>query len=160
MMSLQVTKIIWVTGLANQLFKEHGLEERGWSFDLDQTKQQVGVCNHHTKKIGFSLYYLEKSSDAEIRDTILHEIAHALVGSNHGHDATWRAKCIEIGARPKRLAGEDAVTTAKPNYVMICPSCDRKWYRYRMRQRNYGGKCPDCKIEVEIYNHQTGERIY
>lgn len=44
-----------------------------------------------------------------IRDTILHEIAHALVGPNHCHDLVWKAKCLEIGATPRRCgASHDA----------------------------------------------------
>jgi predicted SprT family Zn-dependent metalloprotease len=150
-MALTITKIVWVTCLANELLVQHGLKQLGWKFNLDQTKQRVGVCSHRTKTIGFSLHYLEKSTDAEIRDTILHEIAHALVGSNHGHDHVWRAKCIEIGAKPKRLAGEDAVTTAKPNYLIKCPACGWQTKRYRMRRRNFGSRCPKCHTTVQIF---------
>lgn len=30
-------------------------------------------------------------------DTVAHEVAHALVGPAHGHDAVWRRKAVELG---------------------------------------------------------------
>ena len=43
-----------------------------------------------------------------MRDTILHEVAHALTpGDNHG--PLWRRVCRQIGARPERCYTNDAV---------------------------------------------------
>jgi hypothetical protein len=44
-----------------------------------------------------------------IRDTILHEVAHALVGENHNHDEAWRAKAIELGATGETLVSISAI---------------------------------------------------
>jgi predicted SprT family Zn-dependent metalloprotease len=153
-MALQVTKIIWVTKLANQLLEQHGLKDLGWQFELNQTaKRRVGQCSHRTKTISYSLYYLEKSTDEDIKDTILHEIAHALVDPQHGHDSTWRIKCMEIGAKPQRLAGEDAVTSATYNYEIYCTNCGKTTgKRYRLRQEmldNYISKCCNAPLDAE-----------
>jgi predicted SprT family Zn-dependent metalloprotease len=148
-----VRRIVDVSRFANSKLREHGLAQMGWTFVWDKSKDRTGQCRFRRREIGFSLYYVEKSSWDEITDTILHEIAHALVGPKHGHDLAWKAKCVEIGAKPMRLASEEAVTTAKFNFVIKCPSCGRKWYRYRMRRRNFGSKCPDCHVEVKIYKY-------
>ena len=55
-----------------------------------------------TGRIELSFHFIERSSDVEVLDTILHEIAYALVDPKHGQDATWKATCSEIGARPRR----------------------------------------------------------
>lgn len=36
-------------------------------------------------------------SKRKIKNVILHEIAHVLVGSENDHNSVWRKKCIEIG---------------------------------------------------------------
>jgi predicted SprT family Zn-dependent metalloprotease len=150
--SILTEKIIDAHYLGTALLREHGLND--WKFVLDNSKRRVGQCRYDEREIGLSIWYLEKSSEAEIEDTILHEIAHALVGpdvESHGH--VWKAKAAELGAKPRALAGEEAISSAKPNYVMVCPSCGREWQRYRMRRRNIGSKCPDCKVEIKIFKY-------
>lgn len=39
----------------------------------------------------------------EIENTILHEIAHAIVGVGHGHRLKWQEKAIELGVTWKRI---------------------------------------------------------
>jgi hypothetical protein len=38
----------------------------------------------------------------DIKNTILHEIAHAIVGENHGHRQVWQEKAIELGVKFRR----------------------------------------------------------
>ena len=40
----------------------------------------------------------------KIQDTVLHEIAHAIVGNNHYHDRVWRDCAQRIGCTGSRLA--------------------------------------------------------
>lgn len=84
--------------LAKKLMSQHKLV--GWKFRFVNSGEVQGSCNHLTKTITLDWPHTELSKEAEVRDTILHEIAHALVGAGHGHDRTWQLKCVEIGARP------------------------------------------------------------
>lgn len=90
-----------VTTLAHTLMAEHGITEKGWTFGFDNAKKRMGVCRHHTKSIGVSRLYAVEASEDEIRDTILHEIAHALAGPNEGHQIRWKVIASRIGATPK-----------------------------------------------------------
>ena len=49
------------------------------------------------KKISFSRNFIKNSSKEDIQDTILHEIAHAIVGPKHGHDKVWKAMASKLG---------------------------------------------------------------
>ena len=140
----------------NKLLAEHGLLQQGWRFDLDNGKVRVGCCHTSKKLITYSVHYLREPIES-IRDTILHEIAHALTPDDKGHGWEWEQKCIEIGAKPERLAHE-LETNLKYNYVIECPECGWKVYRHRMRRRNFGSTCPQCGTEVEIYKlcHKGG----
>jgi len=136
--------------LGNKLLAEHGLLQQGWRFDLSNEKQTLGRCIHSRKTIIYSVHYLREPIES-IRDTILHEIAHALVGPDvDSHGWKWRAKCVEIGAKPQRLA-DPTNYEAKPNYKIECPECGWFTTRLRMRQRNFGSTCPECSTEVVIY---------
>lgn len=43
-------------------------------------------------------------NNGKIKDTVLHEIAHAIVGNEHGHDGVWKECAQRIGSTGARLA--------------------------------------------------------
>src|SRR5262245_51513217 len=89
---------------ARRLMDLHGLSD--WSFAYNRRKRRLGLCYYPRKRLELSVHLVARNGDAEVRDTILHEIAHALTGPGHGHDAAWKAACVRVGARPERLAHE------------------------------------------------------
>ena len=44
-----------------------------------------------------------KKNGEAIKDTVLHEIAHAIAGGRHHHDRVWVACCNKIGCEPSRF---------------------------------------------------------
>jgi len=76
--------------LANRLLREHGLV--GWRFEYDNAKRRGGQCRHADRAISMSRHLVPLWSGPEVMTVLKHEIAHALVGPNHGHDAVWAAK--------------------------------------------------------------------
>jgi len=86
--------------LARTLMNQHGLTE--WALTFDNAKARAGVCRPATRQLGLSRPLTELHSDGEVRETILHEIAHALVGAEHHHDAVWKAKAAQIGCSARR----------------------------------------------------------
>ncbi len=134
---------------ANKLLDQHNLTSQGWTFEFNNTKQIMGQCCYSKKKIYFSLNFLSNSWE-EIEDTLLHEVAHALA-PGEGHNYIWKTIARSIGANPTRCYDSATVkSAAKYNYVMECPQCLQKWYRYRMRQRNFRSECPQCRVKIEI----------
>jgi len=57
----------------------------------------LGLCSHKDKCIILSAHHIDIHPDIEVINTIKHEVAHSIVGPNHGHDDIWRAKAIELG---------------------------------------------------------------
>lgn len=105
--------------LANEKLAEHGLILQGWKFEFDHAVRRYGSCSHKKKCITLSEPLTLLNDYADINDTVLHEIAHALVGSGHGHDAVWKDKCVELGCRPIRC-GDGEVTPAKYQATCVC----------------------------------------
>jgi hypothetical protein len=104
--------------LAEGLMAEHGL--RGWRLEFDRAKRRAGICRHRDKVIGLSAPLTRLHSQPEVRDTILHEIAHALAGPRAGHGPAWVATARRIGCSGERCVPEDAPTVPGA-WVGICP---------------------------------------
>ena len=80
--------------LATELMDAHGW----WGGGSNLTMRGGGLANVTIQIKPFHYRHYVRHADIDhIRDTILHEIAHALVGPCHGHDAVWRQKAREIG---------------------------------------------------------------
>src|SRR5215207_599997 len=86
----------------------HGLLAGGWRFRFDNARRRFGSCRSREKVITLSRPLTLLNGEEQVRDTILHEIAHALTPDD-GHGPQWRAKCREVGARPERCYGEAEV---------------------------------------------------
>lgn len=126
-----VIKLIQVRATAQRLLEQHGLAERGWTFELSNQKRIVGQCNYTRKKILYSKYHLGRPID-RIANTILHEIAHALVGYGKGHNWEWKHQAREIGADPERQCN-DGQYDGTWNYRLVCRKCGAEGKRHRMK---------------------------
>jgi predicted SprT family Zn-dependent metalloprotease len=132
-----------VHGLACALLLTHGLQD--WSFAFNRRKQEMGLCRFDSKRIELSIYFIERNSDDAVRDTLLHEIAHALVGPGHGHDRLWRQKCHEIGAKPERVCHE--VNMPEGAWQATCGNCGMIHHRHRRPKHLVGWHCRRCGRE-------------
>ncbi|MCF7818428.1 MAG: SprT-like domain-containing protein [Kiritimatiellales bacterium] len=125
--------------LAKDLIIEHGLDQ--WRFAFDHSTRRAGCCNYHDKLISMSFELARNGSAEDIRDTILHEIAHALVGEKHNHDAAWKAKAKEIGCSGERT---HRLVFSPPRYHVTCVNrCWKQTAERRQRRlvcRTCGGK--------------------
>jgi len=108
--------------MARALMAEHGL--RGWSLVFDRAKRRAGICRYDQRVIGLSAPLTALHGEADVRDTVLHEIAHALVGARHGHDATWRATALRIGCSGERCVSREA-PELEGAWVGQCPAGHR-----------------------------------
>ncbi len=111
--------------------RQHGLIEAGWKFAWGRGKQRLGTAEVRryrdgrvVKTLRFSEHMVRLNSIEEVRDIVLHEIAHALAGLDQGHNARWKAVCKRIGAKPQRFAGAEVQTPA-PRYTLHCDHCQQ-----------------------------------
>lgn len=126
--------------LARQLMAEHRLSD--WRFAFDRSRRRFGVCRWNSRTIGLSRPLTELNGEAQVRDTILHELAHALAGRAAGHGPAWRAMAQAIGARPRRCYEDHVVATPALPYRYKCPICGHsKQVARRSRARRSCGRC-------------------
>lgn len=88
-----------VAGMARRLMEEHGLT--GWTLAFVEARRRLGDCHYQDRVIRISRAHALEGSEEQIRDTVLHEIAHAIAGPEAGHGPLWRATARRIGATPR-----------------------------------------------------------
>ncbi|MGB7817670.1 MAG: SprT-like domain-containing protein [Ornithinibacter sp.] len=149
---MEMTKAL---AMGRRLLREHDLG--GWTVVADRAKTRAGVCRFSKRQIGLSAPLTTLHSEEEVLDTILHEIAHALVGPQHGHDAVWRAKARELGSSGQRCvpadaprvpgdwvgrcpAGHEKHRHRAPTRVMSCGTCSRRFDPDHLFSWTYRGR--------------------
>jgi predicted SprT family Zn-dependent metalloprotease len=121
-----------------------GLAE--WRFEFTRGIRTLGVCRYQRHIIGLSIHLVRANQPEQLSDTLLHEIAHALVGVGHGHDAVWRQKCREIGARPERCCNVE-LELPQGRWMARCGGCGGEFRRHRRPKRMTGWFCRKCGRE-------------
>ena len=138
---IKTMDLIKAQTLANQLIQEHGLKQHGWIFRFDNARRRFGCCKYRPRIITLSKYLTQLNDESKVKDTILHEIAHALT-PGHGHDRVWRAKAIQIGCNGQRCYSSRTVATPESKYIAHCSGCNHVHKKHRKPTRT--SSCGTC----------------
>jgi len=125
---------------ALQAMTIHGLAD-SWQLAYDNGCVRAGACFHTSRTLSFSRHLIAKLSPKQWAEAILHEIAHALAGPEHGHDSTWQRICCAIGGTGKRCHD---YTLAKPKWVLGCVAGCWKKASFRRSCLNRKPLCSRC----------------
>lgn len=113
-------------------------EQLPLSFSTRMVRQYGVCCFRADKPTAIRLAAFLKDAPEQLRQTALHEYAHAaaalLTGQRHGHDAVWKGVCQRIGCRPERLskpcaaaqeraAAYERSRAGSPVYLVRCLGC-------------------------------------
>jgi predicted SprT family Zn-dependent metalloprotease len=135
--------------LGTRLLEQHGLT--GWTLTFDNAKRRAGVCRHGSRLIGLSAPLTRLHAEDEVRETLLHEIAHALAGPEHGHDAVWAATARRIGGNGERCLPADAPQVAAP-WLGVCPAGHTKERHRRPERVASCGLCSSSFSVDHVYD--------
>lgn len=137
------------------LMLEHGLIQNGWKFTFNRRTTSLGVCSYYKRTIFLSEKYTRLNDwEPEMKDTVLHEISHALCGPGQGHNWTWKMKCREIGAKPCRLAqGEFVSPPRKTEKKYVAHCCGKKYQVQRRGKYFHNYICKICRAGLIFKNN-------
>ena len=130
-----------------------GLLKDGWDYGLDNPKRRAGQCDYSKKKITLGKLFVNKRrkvSRGDIKNTILHEIAHAFT-PGHQHDKVWKDMAIKIGCDGKRCC-KNYLEMEDYKYVYTCKlGCMLKRHRRSKLLDDidkYGLKCKKHNLKI------------
>ena len=106
--------------LGEALLAAH-LPGRGWTFGFDRAVRRAGLCDSERRRITVSRHLAERADEAEVRQVVLHEIAHALAGHRAAHGPRWRGAAERIGYTGSRLHDRPVVED-RASWVGRCPA--------------------------------------
>lgn len=133
--------------LTRQVLDHHGLHH--WNVAHDQALRRFGQTRFRALTISLSKPLTECNSDAQVWDTILHEVAHALAGPGAGHGPEWKRIARKLGANPEAQNEGEAPPS---KYIAVCGTCGQVSRRERLTQ--IPGACARC-CRVHNYGRYT-----
>jgi predicted SprT family Zn-dependent metalloprotease len=125
---------------AIEALHKFGLRSKGWTFEWDHAVRRFGSCRHDTRRLTISRHLAALNTLAEAENVILHEIAHALVGSGVGHGRRWVAQAQAIGCTGKRCY-DSSVAQPPAKWLATCPACGACIKRNKRRRAACGACC-------------------
>ena len=82
--------------------------------------------------------FVEKGRSEDLKDTLLHEFAHAIdwiENGNAGHGKTWKKICLEIGCVPssKKCSGVQFSNQRQYTYALVHKVTGQVYKHYKRR---------------------------
>lgn len=141
----------------NQIVQEHALRFNFRAvFKFDNAKRRYGVCKYPTWKeprnvISVNGVYAATASHADVMDTLLHEIAHAIAGFAAAHGPEWKRVAVMLGAKP--VACGEIISGAFRQHVEASArfraTCGCGKHFYKLRKPRSVRVCRACKSTLQ-----------
>lgn len=146
---------------AETKMKKHGLVNSGWTFRWSKAKKYAGMCDFTKKEISLSKSLAEVRSIKETENTILHEIAHALVGLEHGHGSVWKRKHREIGGDGQQYykLSDKERRKIKYSYELVHKETGEVYEKYHRKPVKTIDRCARGQIYIRGKRKETPGKL-
>lgn len=135
--------------LAEALLDTHGLAAAGWRFEFSHGLNTLGHCCWRSRTVRLSRHFVRLNDASMVRETVLHEIAHALAGPGTGHGPIWKRHARRLGITPR--ATTDQARMPSGRWDMVCGRCGevltaRPRHRRTSLKRRYHVACGEASM--------------
>jgi len=130
-----------VRALAESMMAEH--LDANWTFRFSSARATSAVCHSDIHQISMSRWHAFAADEYTLRNTMLHEIAHALIPyvfrepRSEDHGDRWANLATSLGCN--LYWGHDPFFVAR--YRGLCVAGHRFWWQARLAGARYCGKC-------------------
>lgn len=145
--------------LVRKMMNEHGLSD--WKIAWSRAKKTHGLCNYTTRTLTFSAVAFAHIDESEVRNTILHEIAHALAGPLAAHGWKWQQIHRQIGGTGAQYVSQTAAKAIPVAWVGKCRNghVNSGQHRAPLRVKACGQCSPRWKFENVMEWYQHGRKV-
>lgn len=118
---LMEKKLRQAVALGAKLLVDGGLGY--YAVGLQNKRTSLADCNSYSRVIRYSTHFIRVCTEKQFKDVTIHEMAHALVGNHHGHDAVFKNKVYELGGDDNVSSSKMKEPVAVHKYDYRCPNC-------------------------------------
>ena len=137
-------------------FQTRGVLGTGWHVDFDLAPRRAAQCMYNEERIQLAVGHCLKADPHEVRNTVLHEIAHAIAGPGHHHDEHWKRIARQIGCTAERCT---RVKHSAGRWIGRCGCGGRIYRRQRLTRALRFASCRKCGQRVHWTGNTTGDDI-
>jgi len=123
-----------------------------WEVKFNNTKRIIAQCVTKKREIRLSKPFMERMKRVNVKNTILHEIAHAIDFHQRGysaHDYRWKKIASTLGAHPRASAKLSPEEQPYFKYDAICPNHGKLPSGFQRRpKREY--LCAKCDQPIQL----------
>lgn len=113
--------------LANELMTTNkanrNIKAEGWKFEFNNRANAIGLCRYSNKTIYISTVFADALTNTEVKDTLLHEIAHAMT-PGEGHGVEWKRMARILGCAAKSTARLENAEQIQKKYAICIRRAD------------------------------------
>lgn len=154
--------------LAHSLMMKHGLGHL--PFEFTRTKRVIGSCHfqglkgdrrtYRPTKISMSAHWAKAMDEHEVREIILHEIAHGLtVTKDPGHGYVFKAQVRALGGKATDTCYKPEVQIDAP-WIGVCPNGhESRMHRAPGRLKSCVTCCPRFNTNYLFVWHKNGKKV-
>jgi predicted SprT family Zn-dependent metalloprotease len=125
-------------------FPEYAARLNATTFRVWSMRRCAGNTHWDKNLIKLSRYYFSIPShfENELRNTVLHEIAHVLAPKGAGHNRFWRAIAIKLGDDGKRCHPMKLDLPERTRWTATC--CQKDYITFTASIAREGRVCLEC----------------
>lgn len=151
------------TQITRDLMNDNGLNDWKLRLITDVKTPFLGRCAESQQCIYLNAHHIDQHHSELVKDTVLHEIAHALVGVKHGHDEIWRAKAKELGSHALEACVSfglslDALDAIRSGHIVEVEYTEEIVRKPKHTIHKITDLCPTCgKVAKEVLQTVASE---
>lgn len=146
--------ILFAERIAYGLAKRYGVNDIYVKFN--NSRRYFGrACHGGVRVLELSKPMVELNNIKQVKETILHELAHLAVGPNNGHNEIWRQKVISFGGlgctywTDAERANKLGAVVAAYKGTVKCRQCNYQRKAFRKPRYFNNRLCPKCKSNLK-----------